>query len=471
MPPKNPWWTWLAVVGAVAILAALYLSNLSTMGLVSVDEPRYADIGRAMATSGDWITPRLFGSPWFEKPPLLYWMVAIGFKLGLGPETAPRLPVALAGLGFLAFYWLRLRRLWDTRAATWATAMLATSAGWMAYSRIAITDIPLAVLFNVALLASLTPGRRNTLLAAMALGMAMLAKSLLPLVLFFPVLVLALRSDAPRRLREWLSPAPLLLFVACALPWHVLCYSRNGWAFIQVLFVDHQFGRAVSTALQHAQKPWFYLPVLAMLLFPWFPLVALIRPDRKDPSVRTLLSVTLFGFVFLSAVINKLPHYVLPLVPPLCALMGRGVARSQRPQWALAIPVGLLGLLPVAAQVLPNALAHGLRATPVVLSGAAWWIFAALGAWAALAAWRGPKVAVIAPLSAATAYLWLQSAAFPNLDLAASARPLWVREHPACLSSPSRATGYGLSYYAHRLLPPCSPNVAPLDLGARAVIR
>ena len=67
----------VCAVAGIALLCALYLSNLSAMGLVSTDEPRYADIGRAMARTGDWVTPRLWGHPCFEKPALLYWMIAV----------------------------------------------------------------------------------------------------------------------------------------------------------------------------------------------------------------------------------------------------------------------------------------------------------------------------------------------------------------------------------------------------------
>src|SRR6185312_9902401 len=77
---------WLGFAGSSLVLFVLYFFGLARTGLLSTDEPRYAAIGLAMAHSGDWITPRLWGSPWFEKPPLLYWMSAAGFHLGLGPE-------------------------------------------------------------------------------------------------------------------------------------------------------------------------------------------------------------------------------------------------------------------------------------------------------------------------------------------------------------------------------------------------
>ena len=86
-----------------------------------------------MARSGDWVTPRLWGEAWFEKPALLYWMTGAGFRLGLGDELAPRLPVALLSLLFLAFFHLCLRREFGARPASYATAILGTSAGWITW--------------------------------------------------------------------------------------------------------------------------------------------------------------------------------------------------------------------------------------------------------------------------------------------------------------------------------------------------
>ena len=82
----------------------LYPAWTSAFGLYGPDEPRYASIARAMAETGDWITPRLDGHAWLEKPPLLYWLSALGFRLGLGPESAPRLPLALFSAAFLGWF-------------------------------------------------------------------------------------------------------------------------------------------------------------------------------------------------------------------------------------------------------------------------------------------------------------------------------------------------------------------------------
>jgi 4-amino-4-deoxy-L-arabinose transferase-like glycosyltransferase len=450
-------WLSAAVLAAIVLVCLLYLGNLSAMGLVSTDEPRYADIGRAMAQTGDWVTPRLWGHPWFEKPPLLYWLAASGFRLGLGPELAPRLPVALLSLLFLGFYWFRLRALWDSRTATYSTALLATSAGWLACSHVAITDIPLAVFFSAAVLLALAPDRPRFTLIAALLGLATLAKSLPPLVFFLPVLALDYR-----RLRSWLSPGPLLAFAAVSLPWHVLCTLQNGPEFLRVLFIEHQFGRFLSPDLQHVQPFWYFVPVLPLLLFPWFPLALLASHDFRDRRVRILSAVAIFGFVFLSLSRNKLATYLLPLLPSVCALIGAGLAQRNfargfrgLPAWLLALSVALLGILPVAAGVLPVALATGLRTAYLPLQRLPLWMAAALLAGAAIAGIFKRNGFYGAAAVAAVGFLCFEEAVFPNIDKIVSARPLWVSQHPRCVPELHRRMLYGLNYYAGRELPRC----------------
>jgi 4-amino-4-deoxy-L-arabinose transferase-like glycosyltransferase len=445
----------VTIFAAILLLCALYLGDLTGMGLVSTDEPRYADIGRAMATTGDWITPRLWGQPWFEKPALLYWMIGAGFKLGLGPDLAPRLPVAVLSLLFLGFFWFRLRTVWDTRTATYSTALLATSAGWLACSHVAITDIPLAVFFSAAVLLSLdadrpqTPPRRFALIAAL-LALATLAKSLPPLVFFLPVLALDYR-----RLRSWLSPAPLLTFAAVTLPWHILCTVKNGPEFLHVLFIQHQLGRFLSPELQHVQHWWYFLPVLPLLLYPWFPLLMVVPRDLSDRRVRILIAVIVFGMVFLSLSKNKLATYLIPLLPSVCALIGAGLARSAWSGRLIAASVALLGLLPVASGVLPVALATGLRT-----AGFRWlplpvWLLAGLLTGVVLVVIFKQNSLIAAAALAAACFLAFQIAVFPDIDRIVSARPLWVSQHPTCVPDLHRRLLYGLNYYAGRELPRC----------------
>ena len=453
---------WIFAALALASVALLYLTNLTSMGMYSTDEPRYADIGRAMARTGDWITPRLWGQPWFEKPPLLYWMTATGFRLGLGPDLAPRLPMALLSVAFLAFFWWRLRALWNGRVAACATAILATTGGWLGYSHVAVTDLPVAVFFTTAVLLALArEGREpDRIAAAAALGLAVLAKSVPPLVLFTPVLFFDRRNW-----KRWFASWPIAAFAAVALPWHIIATMRNGWNLPYVLFIEQQVGRFLNNSRQHGQRWWFYLPVFCGLLFPWFALLPLaFRRLSADRRLRTLAAILILGLIFFSASINKLPGYVLPLAPVTCVLMGAGLAASPRPDRWLIVPVILLGALPFAAAIVPQAAADGLSAASLD------WRLAFSGL-AVAAAVAGVLVFGFRSLALPAAFLlaagglfWLEARVFPQLDRAATARPLWLEKHPTCAPVPGRTVSYGLYYYSERKLLPCAivdKNVSP----------
>jgi 4-amino-4-deoxy-L-arabinose transferase-like glycosyltransferase len=464
----------LGTLLAVCLLCALYLANLTGMGMVGPDEPRYADVGRGMAQSGDFVTPRLWGQPWFEKPALLYWMTAAGFRLGLGPDLAPRLPLAVLSVLFLGFFWWRLKIEWDHRAASYATAMLATSAGWLTYSHVAVTDVPMAAFFSAAVLLSLrwvARGQREGLMAAAAcLGLATMAKGLVPDVLFLPVLAIPWR-----RIRDWLRLGPILAFSLCALPWYILCTVRNGSAFLRVFFLEQQFSRFGSTALQHVQPWWFYLPVLLVLLYPWFPLLAfptVVLPDgtRRDPRIRVLAAVLVFGFVFFSISVNKLYGYLIPLLPIAFSLLGIGLSRARRAAIMVIAPATLLGALPLISGIAPHVLAHGLRSVPLPWAKILLWVIAAGIAGGVLATLAPGKAFGMAAGLAGIGFLWFQFATFPGFDSFASARPLWQKElltdHPQCAPAVSRNMLYGLYYYSGRQISPC-PVLDPSGTRAR----
>src|SRR5580698_9410558 len=349
-----------ALAGSAVGLFFLYFFGLSRTGLIGPDEPRYAAIGHAMAVTGDWITPRLWGEAWFEKPALLYWMTATGFKSGLGAELAPRLPVALASVAFLIYFFILLRREFGDRVAWYSAAILATSAGWLAYSHVAITDLPMSAAFAAAMLAvafSEPRASASRLLAAgVLLGLAVLAKGLVPLALFLPVLWF---------LRHRIRDLALVFLAAMviAAPWYLLVTWRNGAPFLEDFFWKHHIGRFVSSALEHGQPFWFYVPILLAGLFPWTPLLALLFSARlfQDRRTQFLLAWFAWGFVFFSVSRNKLPGYLLPLLPPLAALLGIAVAearaRSPKLMALLAASAALLCIVPAVSNALPQALA------------------------------------------------------------------------------------------------------------------
>ena len=456
---------------AVPLVWVLYFFALTRTGLLGPDEPRYASIARDMAQTGDWITPHLWGAPWFEKPPLVYWLEAAAFRLGLSSDLAPRLPIAILGVAFLIFFYWILRREFGDPAASYATVILGTSAAWLAFSHIGVTDLPLAALFSAAMLLSLnwleTGDRRALPLAAALLGLAVLAKGLVPLVLAIP-----LAWMGRRRLLDWFRPAVIGAFAVVALPWYILCYFRNGFPFLHEIIWTQQIGRFFTGERAHVQPFWFYVPVIIVGLFPWIPAVIPIsdRSLYSDTRRRFLVAWALFGLVFFSAARNKLPGYALPLIPPLAIRAGLALADSKRWRSVTISAAAFLILLGPIAAVLPNALAAGISRSPLPPFHWTWllpalvcipvWLLERAGA-------RGSAITLVV-LAITVGVAGLQLRAFPEIDRLASARPLWTAVAPlrdrVCVASLHRSLRYGLNYYSVTPIPDCHNEPREIEI-------
>ena len=141
----------IIVVILAGLCYVLFFHGLGGIGLIGPDEPRYSAIAREMLSSGDYITPRLYGMPWFEKPALMYWLAALGFKLFGLNEFGARFPSALAAtICVFAVYWCG-RKLWDHAVGFLAALILATSIGFFAFARAASMDMLLTACLTVAM--------------------------------------------------------------------------------------------------------------------------------------------------------------------------------------------------------------------------------------------------------------------------------------------------------------------------------
>ena len=446
-------------------IASLYLYNLDGVGVLLPDEPRYAAIGRAMAQTGDWITPHLWGQPWFEKPPLLYWMTATATSLGLGPEMSARLPVALLSLAFLVVSFTLVSASFGGFAAAVASLLLATSASWVVFSSLSLTDIPLGCFFSLAvlvLLPMLRPGaassRLRWLFCGFFLGAAVLAKGLVPLALILPVAWFFRRFW-----RHWWIAAAS--FCVTAIPWYLAVYARNGWPFIQEFFLKHHLERLYSKSLQHVQPWYFYFPILLGAVFPWTPLLGLLaRIPHWDQRRLFLLTTVVFGFAFFSLSLNKLPGYLLPLLPALFILIGSYFEGAHHfplgKIWLFPCAV-LIALIPLMAQALPILLSAGRlvalnpfrTASPTVL----FYIAAPLAiVLLARRSWAGSLLVLCVVLAA----FFLKLTTYPLLDQRVSARVFWQEriepiQNQVCEEWIKRDWVYGLSFYRGALIPSC----------------
>ena len=330
-----------------ATLYVCYFSHLGAIGFVGPDEPRYAWIARDMAETGDWVTPRLYGKPWFEKPPLLYWGAAICFKLFGVSEAAARLPSAISALlATLALAWLALR-LYGAETARWLLLLLPTTVGMIGFSHAAVTDMPFSAMLTIAMVCAAvvlgltrnenTPILPRTpwlahILFGFFLGLAVLAKGPAAIILsggaiFFWALFTKRWRDAFRLLH----PAAIASFCLTALPWYILCTRRNP-DFFRIFIIEHNFKRYLTPEFQHVQPFWFYVPVLLVAFLPWTGallwtgqagFVRFVKVHKCSDGMGFLLCWVSFCVVFFSFSQSKLPGYILPAVPALALILAR----------------------------------------------------------------------------------------------------------------------------------------------------
>jgi len=338
---------------AILILATLYVccfSHLGAIGFVGPDEPRYAWIARDMAETGDWVTPRLYGKPWFEKPPLFYWGAALCFKLFGVSEAAARLPSAISALlTTLALAWLAFR-LYGAETARWLLLLLPTTVGMIGFSHAASTDMPFSAMLTIAMVCAavvlgLTRNEKSPVLPqtpwlalilfGVFLGLAVLAKGPAGIILvggavFFWALFTKRWHDAFRLFH----PAALASFFVTALPWYILCARRNP-DFFRIFIIEHNFKRYLTPEFRHIQPFWFYLPVLLVAFLPWTGVGIWTasagggqygKSRKVSPHTLFLFSWSLFVLLLFSLSQSKLPGYALPAIPALTLLLAYGWA-------------------------------------------------------------------------------------------------------------------------------------------------
>ena len=222
---------------AILIFATLYVcyfSHLGAIGFVGPDEPRYAWIARDMAETGDWVTPRLYGKPWFEKPVLYYWGAALCFKLFGVSEASARLPSAISALlSTLGLAWVAFR-LYGAETARWLLLLLPTTVGMIGFSHAAATDMPFSGMLTMAMVCAavvlgLTRNENSPVipqtpwvalvLFGFSLGLAVLAKGPVAVILSGgAIFSWALLTKRWRDALGLFHPAALVSFCLTSLP-------------------------------------------------------------------------------------------------------------------------------------------------------------------------------------------------------------------------------------------------------------
>ena len=411
----------------VLLLAAAWLAGLAARPLYKTDEARYGEISREMAQSGDWVTPRLNGIKYFEKPPLQYWAGAAAIELFGVHDWAARLWTGLMALAGVALVFYAGRRLFGPSAGAVAAALLASAPLYLAYGQFNTLDMGVSVLLSAgifafalaqgpdaerALAAHAERGRRRWMLAGWAAcALAVLSKGLIGIVL--PAATVALYVMVRRdwaMLRRLELVRGTALFLAITAPWFVAVSLRNP-EFAHFFFVQEHFQRFTTTMHHRVHPAWYFIPVLAGGVAPFLFVIAsawwaaLRRPGPGFSPSLFLALWALVVFVFFSASGSKLPGYILPLAPALALLGGAYVARAapRRMLVAQSVVMALFGLaLAAAAPRLARVGAErldpfaGAYSAALIAAGLA---LAASAAYAAVLARRGRVPAAVAVIS------------------------------------------------------------------------
>lgn len=352
------------------LLVWFYMLGART--LVPTDEGRYAEMAREMVASHDWITTRLNGIKYFEKPPLQTWMNAITFELfGLG-EWQARLWTGLCGLLGIGAVAYTGRHVFNGRIGFYAAVVLGSSFYWAGMGHINSLDMGLSAMMTLSLCSLLLAQRHEAsakaqrnwmLLCWITMALAVLSKGLIGVVL--PGAVLVLYTLFSRDWGIWRRLhliKGLLVFFAVATPWFLLVAERNH-EFLEFFFIHEHFQRFTSKIHSRA-GPWYYfIPLMLLGILPWLGVMFQslfngVRSQASEAHNRTgvshgqfkpalmLLVWSVFIFFFFSISGSKLPSYILPIFPSVALLIAVYLERASYKAvvWAaatLAIPCAI----------------------------------------------------------------------------------------------------------------------------------
>jgi 4-amino-4-deoxy-L-arabinose transferase-like glycosyltransferase len=314
------WRRLLLIVGAAF---ALFSYGLGVGTLWDQDEAKYTEIAVEILRTGDPITLHYNGQPWFVHPPLFMWLQAATGRVVGFTEFAARLWSAVSAAAVVAETFLLAQWLYDWRAATLASAILATTLQFFVQARLAVFDPTLLAFmlaaFYMALIGQATGSRRAQLWAWAWAGLATATKG--PIGLLLPAIAVAALA-APRR--EWsrwrVSLLPgAIVYAVIGLSWYVVETMRHGESFVRQVIGYYMVTRFFGVVESQPGPWWYYLPVLLVGTFPWTaflpPLAVYLYRRRREISSQVVIVWIALILLFYSTAGTKLPNYVLPVYP------------------------------------------------------------------------------------------------------------------------------------------------------------
>jgi 4-amino-4-deoxy-L-arabinose transferase-like glycosyltransferase len=362
--PRDLAWYW--AIGFLVFCVWILCSNLGGAALFEPDEGRNAEIAREVLLLKDWVTPHYDFIPRLDKPIFFFDLVALSYKVFGISEWSARLPSALAAVACLLITYRFAGWLFGRQAALWSALILLTSLEFFCLARVVIMDMTLTVFITLALCgfylgqrgAESGKGRIEFLFMYIALGAATLTKG--PVGFLLPSVVIIFYLLVTKRLillRQMELPLGIPVAILTAAPWYLLAELRNP-GYLHYFLWEENIARYATDQFNRS-GPWYYfIGVLAAGFFPWTAFlpttIAHLRKRSLEGERLFLILWIVLPLLFFSLSSSKLPHYILPVFPPLAIIVGATIAEtlkhpSAKASWLLSIPVLGFGLLSLVA--------------------------------------------------------------------------------------------------------------------------
>ncbi len=315
-------WLYENCCGLTVFLLAsvVLLPFLGLVPLLDPDEPVYGQTAREMLLAGDWLSPRIYGQYWYDKPPLFYWLEMISYSLFGISDWSSRLPSALTAMAAAGFVYVQGKDIFNKPIAFLSALILLTSVGFMYIGKAAVTDMTLMFTLTAALLSFY---QEKYYRAYVFCGLALLAKG--PVGWLFPAAITAIYIISGKRwqlLRKMKIPQGIFIAGIIGLPWYAAMYHLHGGIFLQTFIGFHNIIRFLEPEHAGQNSLFYFIPVFAGAMLPWtavfFPAVRRLF-KKRDPfkdAVQYCFIWAAFIFVFFSFSSTQLITYIAPAFPP-----------------------------------------------------------------------------------------------------------------------------------------------------------
>lgn len=473
------------LTASILIWLALVAIGLAMRPPLPIDETRYLAVAWEMWRGGDYLVPHLNGAPYHHKPPLLFWLMNLGWIVTGISEIWARLMAPLFSLGAVVLTSHLARLLFPARPLVAEIAPLALigAAFYALFASLTFFDQMVAFFTVLGLTGVAYAAQGSTRLGwtlfAVAIGLGILSKGPVQILDLAPVPLLAPLwvVTRPASWGRWYRHLALAILAggAIGLAWAVPAAISGGRDFAYMLFIGQTTERVVE-AMWHEEPWWWYVPVAFVLVFPWLWWPAFWRSLAqrslwRDPGIRFCLAQLVPLFIAFSLISGKQPQYMLPMIPAFALVLGRALDgdtfRDSR-AWRFPPVVALLALAValLAAAFEPPLFARAVREMAGMpragmLGIGAALVYVALMAWLALDRPRGALSRTLG-LAAATAgaFLVVEIALLPafrpRIDVTAAAQAV------AALQAEGRPVAnvndyHGQYHFAGRLTQPIEP--------------